>query len=199
MARTTDKKQLIMKAAESLFTSRRFHEVTTEDIAAAAKVGKGTIYRYFKDKDDLFWQVASGGFDEMCGLIEAQVEHDVPFDEQLRRAWEVISVFHSRRRQLFRMMQAEESRMPWVRGRARTNWCEKRQRLTSAVAEIITRGVEEGQIRDDIPATTLASLLLGMLRAQAREMSEAGDGDPALFVEFFRRGAAPIKAKVSAS
>lgn len=189
MARNGNKQQQIMKAAERLFTSRRFHEITTDDIAAAAKVGKGTIYRYFKDKDDLFWQVASGGFDEMCGLLEQQVEPGVSYEDQLQRAWDVISAFYKRRRQLFRMMQAEESRMPWVRGSARQNWCDKRRRLTTAVAEVIAHGVAEGKVRDDIPPTTLAGLLMGILRVQARELSDEAETDVALLMDFFRRGA----------
>ena len=38
------KERRIMEAAERLFTSRRFHEITLEEVAQAAKVGKGTIY-----------------------------------------------------------------------------------------------------------------------------------------------------------
>ena len=53
-----DKRIAIMRAAERLFHNRRFHEVTLEEVAEAAQVGKGTIYRYFADKDDLFFQVA---------------------------------------------------------------------------------------------------------------------------------------------
>src|SRR6516162_8638980 len=44
----------ILDAAAGLFASQRFHEARMEDIAAAAEVGKGTIYRYFKDKEELY-------------------------------------------------------------------------------------------------------------------------------------------------
>ncbi|RPI59812.1 MAG: TetR/AcrR family transcriptional regulator, partial [Planctomycetaceae bacterium] len=67
-----DKRLQIMQAAEKLFTSRRFHEVTTDDIAKSAHVGKGTIYNYFKDKDDMFFQMATNGFDELCDLLQAK-------------------------------------------------------------------------------------------------------------------------------
>jgi len=49
------KRQRILRAAEKLFTSQRFDEVTTDDIMHAAGVGKSTIYRYFKGKDDIFF------------------------------------------------------------------------------------------------------------------------------------------------
>src|SRR4029079_15222645 len=44
----------MLDAAARLFATQRFHEVRMEDIAAEAAVGKGTLYRYFTDKDELF-------------------------------------------------------------------------------------------------------------------------------------------------
>ena len=69
-----DKRLAIMQAAESLFTSRRLHEITLDDVAREAQVGKGTIYRYFQDKDDLFFQTATQGFDELCDLLQQRVQ-----------------------------------------------------------------------------------------------------------------------------
>src|SRR5262245_48029316 len=43
-----------MAAAAKLFATHRFHEARMEDIAALAEVGKGTLYRYFKDKEELY-------------------------------------------------------------------------------------------------------------------------------------------------
>ena len=64
------KRDQIMKAAEHLFTNRRFHEITLDQVARAAGVGKGTIYLHFADKDDLFFQVATSGFTQLCEIIE---------------------------------------------------------------------------------------------------------------------------------
>ena len=44
----------ILTVAARLFATHRFHEARMEDIAAAAEVGKGTLYRYFKDKEELY-------------------------------------------------------------------------------------------------------------------------------------------------
>ena len=42
------KRHHIMLAVEKLATSRRFHEITLEEVAKTAKIGKGTIYHYFQ-------------------------------------------------------------------------------------------------------------------------------------------------------
>jgi len=44
----------MLEAAARLFGTQRFHEVRMEDIAAEAAVGKGTLYRYFQDKEELY-------------------------------------------------------------------------------------------------------------------------------------------------
>src|SRR5947209_19195396 len=44
----------ILAAAAKLFATHRFHEARMEDVAALAEVGKGTLYRYFKDKEQMY-------------------------------------------------------------------------------------------------------------------------------------------------
>ncbi len=49
----TSKRDLILKAALELFAEQGFHGAPTSLLAQKAGVGVGTIYRYFKDKDEL--------------------------------------------------------------------------------------------------------------------------------------------------
>lgn len=66
----------IMAAAERLLTSRQFHEIEMDDIAKAARVSKGTLYLYFKDKEDLLRKTVTSGVDELCELIVSRVAAD---------------------------------------------------------------------------------------------------------------------------
>ena len=52
--KTAQQADKVLDAAARLFGTQRFHEVRMEDIAAEATVGKGTLYRYFNDKEELF-------------------------------------------------------------------------------------------------------------------------------------------------
>jgi len=192
-----NKREQIMQAVEKLFTSRRFHEITLDDVAQGARVGKGTIYRYFQDKDDLFFQTATSGFDDLCELLRRKVPENNPFVEQLISACAQISGFFNRRRQLFQMMQAEENRMYWFKGTIRDRWMAKRKKLVAAVAEIIRKGVAEKKIRTDIPAEVLATFLLGMLRTRARDLPNNPEAMQRheLLVDLFCRGASLLEEK----
>ena len=191
----SDKRQKIMHVVEKLFTSRRFHEITLHQVAQAAGVGKGTIYLYFQDKDDLFFQTAISGFDELCGLLRRKVSGNASFENQLRSACVEIGTFFRSRKQLIRMIQTDENRMYWERKSIRERWIAKRRNLIDALAQIIGRGVAEKGIRTDVPPDILAKFLLGMLRTGARDLADAPKAMQGveLVLELFYRGALPKK------
>ena len=158
------KRQRILQAAEKLFTSRRFDEVTTDDIMHAAGVGKGTIYRYFKGKDDIFFQIAINGFDELCILLDKEVSKHGAFKEKLLLICQEISNFLNARRHLLQIMVIEDTLMFWLKQDIRKQWMAKLDELMTKVAKVLSEGIQEGQIRSDIPPKVLAYSLIGMIR-----------------------------------
>ncbi|MCY2927638.1 MAG: TetR/AcrR family transcriptional regulator, partial [Planctomycetota bacterium] len=122
-----DKRRQIMQAAETLFAGGRFHEITTDDVAREARVGKGTIYRYFKDKEDLFFETANNGFDELCQLVREKTPAGASFKEQLGQACVQITEFFRHRQEWFGMMQAQERLLPCLAGRFSKRWLQRRR------------------------------------------------------------------------
>ena len=186
-----DKRTQIMRVVEKLATNRRFHEITLDDVAEAANVGKGTIYHYFKDKDDLFFQVATSGFDELCELLKQKVPDNTSFSQKLLNVCKQINRFFAARRQLFQMMQSEGSLVYRRRGNIHQQWLAKRKMLVDALADILLEGIAEGAVRTDISAEVLATFLLGMLRTRTRDLSDAPENmkNDRLLVELFLTGA----------
>ena len=64
--------QQILDVAAQLFSRRHYHEVRMDDIAAHAGVAKGTLYRYFADKEDLYLALTVHG---MQRLLEELHDH----------------------------------------------------------------------------------------------------------------------------
>lgn len=184
-----DRRTEIMRAVEKLADGRRFDEVVLDDIISQAGVGKGTIYRYFRDKDDLFFQTAMHGFEELCGVLSG-VSTDGPFADRLVTACERISSFFRRRHAMFRMMHRPEWDRHAARPGLRSQWKARRRELVTALSAVIRQGIDEGAVRRDVPADTQAAFLLGMLRTRAREpdLTENAGGIE-LTVDLFLRGA----------
>src|SRR5947209_13962022 len=64
----------ILAAAARLFATHRFHEARMEDIAAVAEVGKGTLYRYFKDKEELYLALLERAAETILEKLHAAVQ-----------------------------------------------------------------------------------------------------------------------------
>ena len=71
----------ILDAASAVFAEKGFHLATTKEIAKAAGVSEGTIYNYFKNKDDLLVamigrmaQVSQLSDQVMQAMAEAEVK-----------------------------------------------------------------------------------------------------------------------------
>ena len=146
-----------MRAIEKLAVHRRFHEITLDEVAKSAKVGKGTIYHYFKDQDELFFQVAASGFEELCELLKRTVPCDTSFMEKLLNACKQITKFFAARRQLLQMMQTEANLAYWRKGKIQQRWLDKRKMLVNALADIFCDGIAEGTLRTDISAEVMAT------------------------------------------
>ncbi|MGA1874449.1 MAG: TetR/AcrR family transcriptional regulator [bacterium] len=199
MTEEKDIRKQIIQATEAIFSRKPCHEITISDIAQAAQVSKGTIYRYFQDKDELIFETVSSGFDDLCSLLSQNIPEDAPFSEQIRSVCKQISGFFNRRHQLLRLMQAEEGRIAWCKRYIREECMQKHKNLVDLVALIISKGMAEGKIRKDVPAHNLATLLLGMLKAQARSLADfpAAMKQHDLIADLFCRGAGPLEEKAS--
>lgn len=185
------KRSQIIRATEKLFTGKRVHEITMDEVAKAAGVGKGTLYQYFENKDELFFQTMMAGFDDLCASVRQQVQAGTSSRTQLLSVAEAVTKFFAGRRQFFRMMQAEEGRMPWCEGPLRDRFMAQRRKLVEAIAVVMRTGMTDGTLRRDIPAEALAILLMGMLRANNRMMAELSETalPCELLVELFCQGA----------
>ncbi len=69
-----NKKEKILTVAQKLFYEKNFATVSTDEIAKAASVGKGTIYNYFSSKNDILIQMAIRIFDDFAQDILASVD-----------------------------------------------------------------------------------------------------------------------------
>ncbi len=161
-----DRRQQIIRAIERLSVNRGIHEITLDEVAQAAHIGKGTIYNYFKDKNDLFFQSAAFGFDELCELVKRKFCDNRSFSEKLMDISRAIGRFFEKHRQL--LGQNETSRV--CCHQFKQQWALKRKKLVAAVSEILSQGVSSNAIRADISTDMLARYLLSMLRTQAKDL-----------------------------
>ena len=82
-----DKHELILDAAIRVFAEKGFHAARISDVAEAAGVADGTIYLYFKNKDDLLLSIFEEKMDLLtAGLHDALAGATDPLDKVRRFA-----------------------------------------------------------------------------------------------------------------
>ena len=73
-AKLHTKKPDIMRAALKLFVDKGIDGTTIRDIAQEAEVGEGTLYRHFKSKEELAWQLFYQNLQRFTLEVRQQVD-----------------------------------------------------------------------------------------------------------------------------
>jgi TetR/AcrR family transcriptional regulator len=65
----------ILKAAEKLFLSREYEDVSMNDIANEVELSKATLYLYFENKEELFFAIVLQGTEILNSMIKKAVKN----------------------------------------------------------------------------------------------------------------------------
>jgi TetR/AcrR family transcriptional repressor of mexJK operon len=110
------KRSAILDGAKTVFLSQGFGLATMDDVAAAAGVGKQTVYRHFKSKEALFVGLVSSMCAQVGGLlVTAQDEQsDKSPEVELHELGQVLSqiLITPDNLRLYRAIVAEAERLP---------------------------------------------------------------------------------------
>ena len=83
----TDLAEQIFMATDRLMAKEGLTQLSMHKLAKEANVAAGTIYLYFKNKDELLEQFARRGFAIFMATLEKDFDESKPFFEQYRQMW----------------------------------------------------------------------------------------------------------------
>lgn len=75
---------LILKAAEKVFSIKGMENATVNDVAAVAELGKGTLYLYFTSKDDILFALTHQAIEELYKEFQKAIAKPKKGMEKLR-------------------------------------------------------------------------------------------------------------------
>ncbi|MGZ4177742.1 MAG: TetR/AcrR family transcriptional regulator [Solirubrobacteraceae bacterium] len=156
-------RQRILDAARELFAEQGLG-VTLNDIAHHAGVGVGTVYRRFPDKSQLIEELFEQRLEDFVALASRALDDP--------DAWNGLKVFLG---QVLELQANDRGVKDLIT--ASTDGLERiakiRSRLLPIGLELVRRGQEAGQIRDDMAATDLpvVQLMLSTLIDASRDLS----------------------------
>lgn len=151
----------IKEAALKLFSQKGFHNTTVTEISEAAGLGKGTIYWYWRSKEELAFSLLEDMLSAFLRLLGEAVGWEGTFREKFDRLLEEVIALYR--------VEKEHCRLLW-KFRADRHYIfdqEYVHKVTSyylgmrkAIAALVEQGMEEGVIRRT-DADKLALAMLG--------------------------------------
>jgi len=150
----------IMKSFSGLMAQKDFHSITTAEIARNARVTEGLIYKYFKDKKDLLYQVLNEHFFEFQAKIENRVANENTCIEKLEVIIFSSLESYADNRIFSKILLLEVRNSPdffesCAYGMVR--------RYSRTILDIIETGIESGELKPETDAVILRKVILGAI------------------------------------
>lgn len=98
------RRQAIRSAAVRVFADKGFARTTMEDIARRAEVSVGTIYVYYRSKEDLYVSLLFESMQRFTEAIEKIMASGLAPDRQLKRVWDFFYDYHARFPQSYQVL-----------------------------------------------------------------------------------------------
>lgn len=159
------KRNEILQAASKVFVKRGYFRTQMEDVAKESEVAKGTLYLYFKSKEELFASLFESMFDQGYFNIEKIKNLPDAATEKLKLYVKTQMEFCEKNMELFMMMDREFSHIEKTLRRDHTQKVMKKyEKIIGSLSEIIDQGIKERLIRAVDPVL-VSLILLGIIKA----------------------------------
>src|SRR5438105_7601691 len=159
-AKSTDKRARIMDAAIKVFAERGFHTATVAEIARAAGVADGTIYLYFKSKDDLLLRLFDEKMTDLLAEARAALASEPSAPEKLRRFIQLHLSLVERNPELASVLIVELRQSAQFLKAADRN---KLAAYVDLIAEVVRAGQENGELTARISPAAVKRAIFGAL------------------------------------
>jgi AcrR family transcriptional regulator len=168
----------IVDAAAAVFAERG--DASMSDVANAAGMARGTVYRYFQGREALMEALGNAAVEEAGRGLAAGRLDEVPVEEAFTRAVRALVLVGD-----YFVVLARE--------RASVDPAEFERHVSGVLRALLERGRKLGEIRTDVPVTWLVETLIGVIVSVLGSGSSAGvedkvDAITSLFLEGARGG-----------
>ncbi|MFJ5672237.1 TetR/AcrR family transcriptional regulator [Bacillus safensis] len=102
---SVDRRQMILDGATKAFTQFGYKATTMDLVAKLANVGKGTIYTFFKNKEELFDEIFTSLLMEMRKIADEAMDEEKSFSENLHLALFAILEFRKNHQLTIKIFQ----------------------------------------------------------------------------------------------
>ena len=160
--RYAGKKQQALEAAATVFAEKGYHGATTQDIAEQMGIQQGSLYYYFKSKEQALQQVCEYGFEHFVLQTQAIFEREESFETKL---YSIVAAHLSRYRKRNNALKVHNDQRLYLPVERRARLKQLGSQYREQLESVLQQGVEQGVLRPGIDAHFAAYSVIGLCNA----------------------------------
>jgi TetR/AcrR family fatty acid metabolism transcriptional regulator len=158
--RIGDKRERILRAAVRVFAKNGFYATRVSDVAKAAGVADGTIYLYFKSKDELLLSLFEDRVEALLSFMKLELPKQKDAPAKLRRVIELqLGLLEGERdlAEVFTVILRQSTKL------LKEYAAPKFLAYLESIAAVVSEGQAAGDFRADVPPLVVARATWGAL------------------------------------
>ncbi len=155
-----EKRDRILKAATQVFAQNGFYNSKISQIAKLANVADGTIYLYFKNKDDILITLFEEEMVKIIKNVRDEIAKEMTFENKVRKFIEKHLNLIDENREMAEVIQIElRQSHKFMKGYNGTKFSE----YLNIISAIVIQGQKDGEVRQDVIPGVAKRILFGAL------------------------------------
>jgi AcrR family transcriptional regulator len=168
LANKNNTRELLLAVATELIYKKGYSGTSIRDVGMKAKMSNSLLYHYFKDKEDILFQIILAESQELLGrLLDIEKRVEDPLD-RLKEMF-MIHIGHGLKKQS--KILVEE--LNWVTGKRKTTLNSYQQQIYGVYVRQLRSLTEEGRIQG-VPPSVAAFSIFGMINWFYKWYKEGG-------------------------
>jgi AcrR family transcriptional regulator len=156
------KRTFILEAARTVFSRKAYADAAVDDVAEHARIAKGTLYLYFKSKEELYLAALVSDLQAMSADARHKMEAATGFREKLR-AFLTVRLEYCRSHENFLRIYLAEYGTMFLRAPLNRELHQLVRENIRYVARVVEEAIRSGEIRS-LPAPAVAAAIFDMSR-----------------------------------
>jgi AcrR family transcriptional regulator len=152
-------RQAAIRSAAAVFAEKGFHGSSTRDIAEHLGIKQGSLYYYFKSKQEALGEVCMFGLEGYVGRMRAIADGDQPFEAKLMATVTSHLTSYREKNEALKVYNDERLYLPEER---RTRLKEMGSGYRQLLEGMFEEGVREGVLRESLDCHFAAQAVIGI-------------------------------------
>ena len=153
------KKVVAIEAAAAVFADKGFHGATTQDIASEIGIQQGSLYYYFKSKEQALQEVCEYGFENHVQRMAKICGKTQPFEAKMQM---IITSHLSNYRQKNNAMKVHNDQRLYLPKDRRVMLKELGTKYRRLLEQTVREGIQQKAVRDDVDTHFVAYSVIGI-------------------------------------